>query len=66
MYLTLPLPVQKKWVHKIFYVPWDVSQPHVKIHVEVNRSASFKEVRALIGRWMKTDPDNVRSFSHYL
>lgn len=31
MYLTLPLPVQKKWKHTIFYVPWDVEKAHVKV-----------------------------------
>jgi ubiquitin carboxyl-terminal hydrolase 4/11/15 len=31
MYLTLPLPVQKKWKHIIFYVPWDIDKPHVKV-----------------------------------
>lgn len=31
MYLTLPLPVQKKWRHPIFYVPWDSSKPHLKV-----------------------------------
>ena len=31
MYLTLPLPVQKKWAHNIFYVPWDLEKPHVKV-----------------------------------
>ncbi len=43
MYLTLPLPIQKKWSHSIFYVPWDNGKPHVKIPIEVNRNASFKE-----------------------
>ncbi len=59
MYLTLPLPIQKKWSHSIFYVPWDNGKPHVKIPIEVNRNASFKEVRHLLGRWMEVDPDNV-------
>jgi hypothetical protein len=30
MYLTLPLPVHKKWRHVVYYVPWDVSKPHQK------------------------------------
>jgi ubiquitin carboxyl-terminal hydrolase 4/11 len=34
MYLTLPLPEQKKWRHDIFYVPWDLSKPHVKVRRE--------------------------------
>lgn len=31
MYLTLPLPIQKKWKHSVFYVPWDLEKPHVKV-----------------------------------
>lgn len=31
MYLTLPLPVQKKWSHDILYIPWDLEKPHLKV-----------------------------------
>ena len=31
MYLTLPLPIQKKWTHDIYYIPWDLEEPHVKV-----------------------------------
>ncbi|KAF8216853.1 hypothetical protein K438DRAFT_1558345 [Mycena galopus ATCC 62051] len=67
MYLTLPLPVQKKLKHSIFYVPWDVSKPHVKVPVEIGRDASFKDLRQLLGRWMGVPPDNLLTleiFSH--
>ncbi|CCM00357.1 uncharacterized protein FIBRA_02387 [Fibroporia radiculosa] len=57
MYLTLPLPIQKKWKHAIYYVPWSLAKPHVKIPVEINRDASFKDLRQLLGRWMDADPD---------
>jgi ubiquitin carboxyl-terminal hydrolase 4/11/15 len=33
MYLTLPLPVQKKWKHTMYYIPWDINKPHVKVSV---------------------------------
>lgn len=77
MYLTLPLPVQKKWKHAVHYIPWDVEKPHLKVcciikrtffvlnsvqmDVEINRDSGFKELRALIGRWMDVNPDNVRT-----
>ncbi|KAJ6534629.1 hypothetical protein DFH09DRAFT_1284138 [Mycena vulgaris] len=67
MYLTLPLPVQKKWKHSIFYVPWDIEKPHVKVPVEIGRDASFKDLRQLLGRWMGAPPDNLLTleiFSH--
>ncbi|KAI9511390.1 hypothetical protein F5148DRAFT_1171203 [Russula earlei] len=59
MYLTLPLPVNKKWRHEIYYIPWDADKIHVKIPVELNRDASFRDLRALLGRWMGTNPDNM-------
>lgn len=59
MYLTLPLPIQKKWNHKIYYIPWDTNKAHVKVPIEVNRNSTFKEVRQVLGRWMEADPDHV-------
>ncbi|KZT09960.1 cysteine proteinase [Laetiporus sulphureus 93-53] len=59
MYLTLPLPVQKKWRHTIYYVPWDTDKPHVQVPVEINRNASFRDLRQLLGRWMDAEPDNL-------
>ncbi|KZT18330.1 cysteine proteinase [Neolentinus lepideus HHB14362 ss-1] len=59
MYLTLPLPVKKKWRHEIYYVPWDLSKPHLKVPIEINRDSSFKDVRQLLGRWMGSSPDNL-------
>ena len=61
MYLTLPLPVQKKWRLNIFYIPWDFDKPHVKVPVELDRNSTFRDVRRLLGRWMEVDPDNVSS-----
>jgi hypothetical protein len=33
MYLTLPLPVKKKWRHTIRYVPWDSERPHLQVRL---------------------------------
>ena len=60
MYLTLPLPVHKTWSHTINYIPLDPTRPHVRIPLEISREASFKDVRALLGRWMGVPPENVR------
>ncbi|KIJ20849.1 hypothetical protein PAXINDRAFT_165689 [Paxillus involutus ATCC 200175] len=59
MYLTLPLPVTMKWKHSVFYIPWELSKPHVKVAVEIGRDATFKELRALLGRWMGAPPENL-------
>ncbi|OSD02956.1 cysteine proteinase [Trametes coccinea BRFM310] len=67
MYLTLPLPVQKKWQHHVLYVPWDLEKPHVRVPVELDRHSTFKDLRQLMGRWMGANPDNLLTlevFSH--
>ncbi|KAF8825785.1 hypothetical protein HHX47_DHR6000382 [Lentinula edodes] len=68
MYLTLPLPVQKKWRSTVYYVPWDMKKPHLKVPIEIGRDASFKDLRALLGRWMNAPPENLLTleyFSHH-
>ncbi|KAF8637637.1 hypothetical protein AX17_002705 [Amanita inopinata Kibby_2008] len=67
MYLTLPLPVKKKWKHTIKYVPWDNGKPHLKVPVEVDGDSTFKAVRTLLGRWMDVPFSNLlflEIFSH--
>ncbi|KAI0289608.1 hypothetical protein BC826DRAFT_914263 [Russula brevipes] len=67
MYLTLPLPVNKKWRHEIYYIPWNTDAKHVKVPVELHRDASFRDLRNLLGRWMGANPDNLLTleiFSH--
>ncbi|KAF8745494.1 hypothetical protein AX14_008914 [Amanita brunnescens Koide BX004] len=59
MYLTLPLPVKKKWRHSIRYVPWDSEKPHLKIPIEIDSDATFKEVRSLLGRWLNVPAENL-------
>lgn len=59
MYLTLPLPVNKKWRHEIYYVPWDLEKPHLQVHVEINHDASYKDLRNLLGRWLEVDPTHL-------
>lgn len=59
MYLTLPLPVNKKWEHLIYYVPWDPSKPHRKVPVEIGRDSSFKDLKNLLGRWMGSKPQEL-------
>ncbi|KAF5336704.1 hypothetical protein D9758_015091 [Tetrapyrgos nigripes] len=60
MYLTLPLPIQKKWRHSVLYIPWDNEKPHLRIPVELPRAdCSLRELRVLLGRWMSVDPDNL-------
>jgi ubiquitin carboxyl-terminal hydrolase 4/11/15 len=66
MYLTLPLPVNKKWRHEIYYIPADTSKMHVKVPVELNRDSTFRDLRNLLGRWMGANPDNVHNKPTFL
>ncbi|KAF8916239.1 hypothetical protein CPB85DRAFT_1374694 [Mucidula mucida] len=59
MYLTLPLPIKKLWRHDIFWVPWDCEKLPMKIPVEIPADSSFKDLRALLGRWMSVTPENL-------
>ena len=36
MYLTLPLPVNKKWAGSIYYMPWDTTEPMLKVNWLLN------------------------------
>ncbi|KAE9399579.1 UCH-domain-containing protein [Gymnopus androsaceus JB14] len=65
MYLTLPLPIQKKWRGTVFYVPWDLAKPHVKIPVEIGQDSSFKDLRALLGRWMGAPQENLLTLEYF-
>lgn len=31
MYLTLPLPIKKKWRHAIYFIPWNSEKPHLRV-----------------------------------
>ncbi|KIJ55336.1 hypothetical protein M422DRAFT_57819 [Sphaerobolus stellatus SS14] len=59
MYLTLPLPIKKKWRHDIYFVPWDTEKPHLKIPLEIDNDSSFRDVRKLLGRWIGANPDHL-------
>ncbi|KAJ4473567.1 hypothetical protein J3R30DRAFT_3509735 [Lentinula aciculospora] len=65
MYLTLPLPVNKKWRGVVYYVPWDPIKPQLKIPVEIGRDASFKDLRSLLGRWMDAPPENLLTLEYF-
>ncbi|KIK61734.1 hypothetical protein GYMLUDRAFT_243413 [Collybiopsis luxurians FD-317 M1] len=65
MYLTLPLPIQKKWRNVVYYVPWDSAKPHLKIPVELGRDSSFRELRILLGKWMNAPPENLLTLEYF-
>ncbi len=44
----------------LFYGITNLFRASVQIPVEVNSDSSFKDVRAVLGRWMDVDPNNVR------
>ncbi|KAF9071565.1 hypothetical protein BDP27DRAFT_1321959 [Rhodocollybia butyracea] len=65
MYLTLPLPVQKKWRGVVYYIPWVLEKPHLKVSVELGRDSSFRDLRALLGRWMNAPAENLLTLEYF-
>lgn len=58
--ITLPLPVNKKWYHKLTVI----SEEHgvKKLEVELNKTATFDDLLAYIATFLKVDPLSVFVF----
>lgn len=59
MYLTLPLPVKKRFETKIAFVPADPSKPRYEISISIPKDSSFKYLRDLVGKWFDIDPRRI-------
>ncbi|KAF9583310.1 CSN-associated deubiquitinating enzyme Ubp12 [Lunasporangiospora selenospora] len=54
MYLSLPLPINKKWTGTVTYVPYDVRQPLVDISVQLPKGSSQRQLKEKIADMMGT------------
>ncbi|KAG0325036.1 CSN-associated deubiquitinating enzyme Ubp12 [Dissophora globulifera] len=54
MYLSLPLPISKKWVGTITYVPYDPEKPVVDIRVQLPKGSSQKQLKERVAEIMGT------------
>ncbi|KAG9327283.1 hypothetical protein KVV02_007059 [Mortierella alpina] len=67
MYLSLPLPINKKWVGTITYVPYDPRAPVVDIRLQLPKGSTQRQLKERIAEMMGTQANQLFSaevFSH--
>lgn len=67
MYLSLPLPINKKWVGTVTYVPYDPRAPLVDIRLQLPKGSTQKQLKERIAEMMGTQANQLFSaevFSH--
>lgn len=55
MYLTLPLPIQKKITVNLTYVPYDPTRKPVRMSVTLNKDASTRHLKEQVAKWMNVE-----------
>ncbi|CAO3630396.1 unnamed protein product [Cunninghamella blakesleeana] len=58
MYLSLPLPVQKKTKLEIVYVPYDPSQPPQRIIITIEKDSSVKKLKNMVASQFNVEDSN--------
>ncbi|KAF9349159.1 CSN-associated deubiquitinating enzyme Ubp12 [Mortierella sp. AD094] len=61
MYLSLPLPINKKWIGTITYVPYDPKKPVVDIRLQLPKGSSQKQLKEKIAELMGTQASHLFS-----
>ncbi|KAF9968378.1 CSN-associated deubiquitinating enzyme Ubp12 [Mortierella alpina] len=67
MYLSLPLPINKKWVGTVTYVPYDPRAPVVDIRLQLPKGSTQRQLKERIAEMMGTQANQLFSaevFSH--
>ncbi|KAH7105795.1 cysteine proteinase [Auriculariales sp. MPI-PUGE-AT-0066] len=59
MYLTLPLPVDKRWSHVIHFAPWEGGGTIINVHVNLPANASLRELKNTVARYLTDDNHTV-------
>ncbi|KAG0273876.1 CSN-associated deubiquitinating enzyme Ubp12 [Linnemannia exigua] len=54
MYLSLPLPINKKWIGNVTYVPYDPTKPLTDIRLQLPKGSTQKQLREKISELMGT------------
>ncbi|KAF9133484.1 CSN-associated deubiquitinating enzyme Ubp12 [Mortierella sp. 14UC] len=54
MYLSLPLPINKKWIGSVTYVPYDPTKPLTDIRLQLPKGSTQKQLREKIADLMGT------------
>ncbi|KAF9200683.1 CSN-associated deubiquitinating enzyme Ubp12 [Haplosporangium sp. Z 27] len=61
MYLSLPLPINKKWIGTITYVPYDTKKPVVDIRLQLPKGSTQKQLKEKIAELMGTQASHLFS-----
>ncbi|KAF9435237.1 CSN-associated deubiquitinating enzyme Ubp12 [Entomortierella beljakovae] len=61
MYLSLPLPINKKWVGTITYVPYDPKKPIFDIRVQLPKGSTQKHLKERIAELVGTQASRLFS-----
>ncbi|KAI8606549.1 hypothetical protein EDD21DRAFT_298031 [Dissophora ornata] len=61
MYLSLPLPISRKWVGTVTYVPYNPEQPLVDIRVQLPKGSTQKQLKERIAELMGTKASHLYS-----
>ncbi|EJU03817.1 UCH-domain-containing protein [Dacryopinax primogenitus] len=56
MYLTLPLPINRKWRGKVHFIPWALDKPRQRLTLELPKEADFKRLKQHVGALTGADP----------
>ncbi|KAF9178633.1 CSN-associated deubiquitinating enzyme Ubp12 [Haplosporangium sp. Z 767] len=59
MYLSLPLPINKKWVGTITYVPYDPSKPLVDIRLQLPKGSTQRQLKERVAELMGTQASHL-------
>ncbi|KZP01433.1 UCH-domain-containing protein [Calocera viscosa TUFC12733] len=65
MYLTLPLPVNRKWRGKVHFIPWSLDKPRQRITLELPKDADFKRLKQHVGALTGADPAHLLAAEPY-
>ncbi|PLW57332.1 hypothetical protein PCANC_02454 [Puccinia coronata f. sp. avenae] len=59
MYLTLQLPINKKFKGTIYFVPLDLSKPRIKVVYQMNKDSTIRQLKQHIGQILSVDPNRM-------
>jgi ubiquitin carboxyl-terminal hydrolase 4/11/15 len=65
MYLTLQLPINKKFRGTVYFVPLDLSKPRIKVNYQINKDSTIRQLKQHIGQILCVDPDRVKFQAHF-
>ncbi|SCV70333.1 BQ2448_1727 [Microbotryum intermedium] len=59
MYVTMNLPVSKKWEGRIYFVPLDPKRARYAVDLEVPKNGTIKTAKAMVAKLVDCDPKHL-------